>query len=274
MYISMSCSDKIFRSAHSAYVTDTNHVITDSNHVALGDCGVHSKTTLSDLVLAVANRHIPSWAWTTHYLVNVDGYTYVPRMAGKHLYIPGLHVLPEYVHHLTLSLLYVPFAPTRISLKSTDVAVPTSLLTNTIELPFTGTVDRVVMFLAGHLVHQDNLVSDGTTLTITLTAAMLASITAPTVRFVYPTITTVGELLNHPGSSMLIADKDLTFTFEAVGVSRLATSAREPVYGPPTLYGALAYGEAGEVLPYIYKSTARIRARFCSPEIHTWLIIQ
>ena len=270
----MTCSDTVFRHAHKVFVTDTDEIITTDTHVIMGSCLTHSKTELSDLIFSLSSRSIPSWSWTSHYLINVDGRTYLPRLVKDHPYIKGLYVQNAYVKHLVTSMLYVPFSHTRVNLSAIDATTPTDTLTGTVVIPFTGDASRLVVFMAGQLVQPTDLSTDGVELTITLSPLMLSTVTAVPGKFIYPTITTVGELLDHPGSFILVSDADLTFTFTPVGVSSMQTTKKEPMYGAPSQFAALAYTTSGEILPYIYKSTKLVRARFCSPEITHWLTIE
>lgn len=270
----MTCSDTVFRHAHKVFVTDTDELVTTNTHVTMDSCLTPNKTDLSDLIFSLSSRSIPSWSWTSHYLINVDGKTYLPRLVKEHPYIKGLYVQDAYAKHLVTSMVYVPFNHTRVNLSTTDVAAPTDALTDTVVIPFTEDASKLVVFMAGQLVSPSDLSTDGIELTVTLSPLMLSTITAAPGKFIYPTITTVGELLDHPGSFMLVSDTDLTFTFTPVGVSSMQTTVKEPVYGAPSQFASLAYTLSGEILPYIYKSTKLVRARFCSPEITHWLTIQ
>ena len=269
----MSCSDTIFKHISSAFITDKEEVITVKSRVDVAPCGQQSEVLLSDLIFTLTDKAIPSWMWTTSYLISMNGSVYLPSVVKDNPYIRGLNINQPYIKHLNLSLLYIPFSQTRIKLDNTLVPTSADPVSTTLVIPYTGTVNRVILAIAGKLILPTAMVANGTSLTVTLTPEQLNVILNPPPALIYPPIVTVGNLVNHPGTFMLVTSKDITYTLKPVGVTSLTTKFKEPIYGPPPNFGCIGLGELGEVLPYIYLSLKNTRARYCTPGIKNWLTI-
>jgi len=265
MKIKQTCAASIFANMHTIKVTSTDTIITDSTHVITDECGEATGITLSDTVLIPKVTTIPAWVWDSRYLISINGLTYPVQTVHSTPYIKNLSFKPDFLKHINTSLLYIPFMDDKRSLMPLLIDLHPEQLT-TITLATELQVNRVLVFLAGRLLDPSSLSSNGTHLVITPPPAMLTAITAPPDGLIYPTVTTLSQLLNHPGTFMLTTTAEFIMTHTPVG----AIANDGVTYGAPPDHQSIGLGELGEILPYQYTSSTTVRARYCTPAIHTW----
>lgn len=267
MHIALRCQSSVFGDMFQGLVTSEETIMVDSTSVERGPCGASYTTHLTDLILITKSDIIPSWAWTVSYLAVVNGLTYPISVVKDSPYIKGLSFDPEYVAHIQLDLLYIPFTNTRIMLSSlftTPVNIP---LTATLELPTTILPSESMLFLAGLYIPPSNIVSDGTTMTVTLSTEVLETIMTPVVGTQESMILKVHELMSHPGSFIVTLPSTAVTTLLPMGKNE------HPFYGHPPLYGLPSIDSLGHMLSYRYWSPQETRFRYCHTTPSSWLSI-
>lgn len=268
MKVKQTCAANIFANMHTVKVTTNDTVVTDNTYTTTDRCGNTTGITLSDTILIPKTTAIPAWVWDSRYVISINGLTYPVLTVNDIPYIKGLSFKPEFLKHISISLLYIPFMSGKVAMLPLLPELHPEQLTEitlATELP----VNRVIVFLAGRLIDPTALISNGTHLIITPPPEVLDAITEPPDGIIYPTITTLQQLLSHPGTFIITTTADIVITHTPVG----AISDNGVIYGAPNEYQSLGVGEKGEILPYRYTTNTTVLARYCTPKIHTWTTI-
>lgn len=267
MHIAVKCQSTVFSDHYRGFVVNNETILTDHTDVTRGNCGTFSSVTLSDLILVQRTTEIPSWAWTTSYLATVNGLTYPISLVGDTPYIRGVSFLEEYVPHMQIDLLHVPFINTKVALSQVFVADSSPTLPSVLNFTLTVPVDNTLLFLGGLYIPRSACVSDGTTLTVTLPADVITELTRPRESAPALEITNAVSLLAHPGS-FLVKIPPSTVTQLPMGKNE------HPLYGTSPAHALPATSSVGHILSYRPNSPGLVRFRYCHIVPISWLKIE